>query len=130
MIWKKPNRHKDVFFNIANEGMSMGRIGKYLNERNVSEPVELLFYEVVKKDGKIVLKPLKKLTSKVPMSVIKAVLDHTISNSFYDRLINDLKARDVKDGTTIQLRAKFAKSHVEISPEFKGIMKLCEVDVR
>ena len=112
--------------NRINEVLIMAR---FFRERNTSDPVTLLFYEAKKVGTEQVLKPLPKLTAKVPMSVVKAILDHTIARSFYDRLIEDLKKRGVAQGITIQLRAKFDPSHKEISPDFKGILKLCEVDI-
>ena len=105
-------------------------MARFFREINASKPVTLLFYEVKKGDAGKVLKPLPKLTTKIPMSVVKAVLDNTIAGSFYDRLVEDLKKRGIKAGSTIQLRVKFEESHKDISQEFKGILKLCEVDIQ
>lgn len=94
----------------------------------LNERVELTFYKVTEKDGKKLLKPLSIKTS-VPISVVKAVLDRTIVDSFYQRLSNDLLERGVEAGTTIQIRANFSKSNATVDPAFKGIHVLCEVKV-
>lgn len=93
-----------------------------------TERVDLIFYKIIEKDGKRMLKPLDLKTS-VPIAVIKAVWDNTIVESFYDRLARDLEARGVEKGTTVQLRVKFSKSNSTIDPAFKGTHVLCEVKV-
>lgn len=94
----------------------------------LNERVELLFYKVIEKEGKRMLKPLDLKTS-VPIAVIKAVLDNTVLDSFYERLAKDLQARGVEPGTLVQLRAKFSKSNSTFNPAFKGTHVLCEVTV-
>jgi len=91
--------------------------------------VELLFYEVVEKNGKKLMKPLK-LNTSVPVSVVKAVLDRTIVDSFYQRLASDLLARGVKAGKIVQVRADFSKSEGIFEDNFKGTKVLCEVKVQ
>ncbi|HLD59711.1 MAG TPA: hypothetical protein VI912_01855 [Candidatus Bilamarchaeaceae archaeon] len=105
-------------------------MAKKFRERIPSEPVELLFYELVTKKDAKTLKPLKDLNTKAPMSIVKAVLDNVISESFYTTLNKDLKSRGVKEGTVVQVRAKFNESHQEISPQFKGTLVLCEVTIK
>lgn len=94
----------------------------------LNERVDLVFYTVTEKDGKKILKPLAIKTT-VPISVVKAVLDRTIVDSFYQRLSSDLLERGVKTGTTIQVRANFSKSNADVDPAFKGTHVLCEVKV-
>lgn len=93
-----------------------------------NERVELLFYKVIEKKGKRMLKPLDIKTS-VKIAIVKAVLDNTIIDSFYDRLAKDLQERGVEAGTLVQLRAKFNKSNSAIDPAFKGTHMLCEIKV-
>jgi hypothetical protein len=97
--------------------------GEAINER-----VELLFYEVLEKKGKRLLKPLK-LNTSVPVSVIKAVSSGTIADSFYQRLAKDLLDRGVAAGTLVQLRAKFSKSSAAIESAANGTHILCEIKV-
>ncbi|MFH1521251.1 MAG: hypothetical protein ABID61_06400 [Candidatus Micrarchaeota archaeon] len=94
----------------------------------LNERVELIFYKVTEKDGKKLLKPLK-INTTVPISVVKAILDRTIVDSFYHRLANDLLERGVKSGTTVQIRANFSKSNAAVDPAFTGTHVLCEVKV-
>src|SRR3989338_172112 len=91
-----------------------------------NERVELLFYKVLEKNGKRMLKPLDIKTS-VPIAIIKAVLDNTIIETFYERLAKDLQTRGVEPGTTVQLRAKFSKSNTAVDSALKGVHILCEV---
>ena len=93
-----------------------------------SEKVELLFYKVIKKSGKKMMKPLQ-FKTKVPLAMVRAVLDNTIVMTFYNRLADDLRSRGVKEGTTVQLRARFSALHAEIHPDFHGTKILCEVTV-
>ncbi|MBI2079379.1 hypothetical protein HYT84_01330 [Candidatus Micrarchaeota archaeon] len=94
----------------------------------VNERVELIFYKVIEKDGKRMLKPLDIKTS-VPIGVVKAVWDNTIVETFYERLANDLRERGIEEGTLVQLRVKFSASNTEFDPGLKGIHVLCEVKV-
>jgi hypothetical protein len=94
----------------------------------MNERVELLFYEVITKGNRKMMKPID-LNTTVPISVVKAILDNTIVDTFYERLENDMRARGVKPGTKVQLRAKFSKSNATFNPEFKGTVVLCEVVV-
>ncbi len=98
--------------------------GSVANER-----VQLAFYKVLEKNGKKMMKPLPELKTDVPIAIIKAVLDNTITESFYDRLARDLLARGIETGTTVQLRAVFSKSNAMVDPAFKGTHVLCEVKV-
>lgn len=105
--------------------VSMRRLER---EAAINERVELLFYEVITKGNSKMMKPIK-LNTTVPISVVKAILDNTIVNTFYERLENDMRMRGVKPGTKVQLRAKFSKSNTTFNPEFKGTVVLCEVTV-
>ena len=93
-----------------------------------NERVDLLFYKVVKKGEKGMLKPID-LKSNVPFVVIKALLDNTTTDGFYEKLAADLLQRGVQTGTTVQLRAKFSKSNATIDPAYKGTRILCEVNI-
>jgi hypothetical protein len=53
------------------------------------EPVDILFYIVVEKDGERILKPLKYKGS-LSLGLIRAILDNTITPSFYQTLSEDL----------------------------------------
>lgn len=93
-----------------------------------NERIELLFYKVIEKGGKRMMKPLD-IKTNIPIAIVKAVLDNTITDNFYDRLAKDLRARGVEPGTMVQLRANFSKSNSTIDPAFKGTHVLCEVTV-
>ena len=93
-----------------------------------SEKVDLLFYRIIEKDGKRMLKPLK-LKTKVPLKLVRAIADNTIISVFYETLANDLRARGVEPGSKVQVRAKFSSSHEMLDPALKGTRILCEVDV-
>lgn len=99
-------------------------------ERNAiaNERAELLFYKVVEKDGKRMLKPLA-MKTQVPLAIVKAVLENTIVDRFYETLSNDLKQRDIEDGTIVQLRVRFSRSNTLANPAYKGTRILCEVNV-
>jgi hypothetical protein len=99
-----------------------------LNRRLANESVELLFYLIIEKDGKRMLKPLK-IDSKVPLKLIRAISDDTVLPGFYTKLSQDLRERGVQPGSKVQLRAKFSPSHEMIDPVLKGIKILCEIDV-
>ena len=99
-----------------------------LNRTMASEKVEVLFYKVITKDGKRMLKPLG-FTTKVSLGVVRAILDNTVIPSFYDVLSKNLIERGVAAGSKVQLRAKFTESHTMLNPELKGTRILCEVEV-
>ncbi len=104
-------------------------VSKRSLERSAAmEDVELLFYQVVEKDGKRMLKPLR-LDSKVPLKLVRAIADNSIVPEFYSTLARDLMKRGVEPGTTVQMRAKFSKNHELIDPVLKGIKVLCEVEI-
>ncbi len=90
--------------------------------------VDLLFYKVIEKDGKRMLKPLA-IKTQIPLIMVRAILDNTIIDTFYEQLSKDLQKRGIKEGTLVQLRAKFDKSHTMINPEYDGTLMLCEVKV-
>ena len=78
-------------------------------DRNLAlEKVDVLFYKVIEKDGKRMLKPLK-LDTKVSLKLVRAIADNTIITSFYDTLSKNLRERGVAPGTKVQLRAKFSE---------------------
>jgi hypothetical protein len=101
---------------------------KNLDKSLASERVALLFYKVIEKDGKQMLKPIK-LESSVPLKLVRAIADNTIISSFYETLAEDLRKRGVEEGTKVQVRAKFSESHEMLDPALKGTKVLCEVDV-
>ncbi len=98
-------------------------------DRNLAnEKVDLIFYLVIEKGGKRMLKPLK-LDTKVSLKLVRAVADNTIIPSFYDTLARDLREKGVAPGSKVQLRAKFGPAHEMLDPVLKGTRILCEVDV-
>jgi hypothetical protein len=99
-----------------------------LDKSLASERVDLLFYKVIEKDGKRMLKPIKLETS-VPLKLVRAITDDTIIPGFYDQLSKDLQKRGVEEGTKVQVRAKFNETHEMLDPALKGTKVLCEVDV-
>jgi hypothetical protein len=99
-----------------------------LDRSLASERVPLLFYKVIEKSGKQMLKPLKLETS-VPLKLVRAISDNTIIPSFYETLAKDLAKRGVEEGTKVQVRAKFSESHEMLDPALKGTRILCEVEV-
>jgi hypothetical protein len=101
---------------------------KQLERSAANEPVDLLFYKIIEKDGKRMLKPLKS-ESNVPLKLVRAIADNTIVSSFYATLARNLMERGVKEGTKVQLRAKFSPNHELIDPVLKGTIVLCEVDI-
>ncbi|MBU0532019.1 hypothetical protein KKB44_00845 [Candidatus Micrarchaeota archaeon] len=99
-----------------------------LDKSLASEGVDLLFYLIIEKKGKRMLKPLK-IDTKVPLKLVRAIADDTIIPSFYSTLAKNLRERGVAPGSKVQLRAKFSPSHEMIDPVLKGTRILCEVDV-
>ncbi|MFH1394126.1 MAG: hypothetical protein ABIH29_04565 [Candidatus Micrarchaeota archaeon] len=99
-----------------------------LDRSLASEEVDLLFYLIIEKGGKRMLKPLK-IDSKVPLKLIRAIADDAIVPSFYDTLARNLRERGVASGSRVQLRAKFSPNHEMVDPSLKGTRILCEVDV-
>lgn len=93
-----------------------------------TEKAELLFYKVIEKKGKKMMKPLD-MKTKTTLAVVRAVWDNTIIDRFYEQLVTDLRARGIAEGTTVQLRVRFSKSHQEINAAYKGTQILCEVKV-
>lgn len=104
------------------------RTRRNLDRSLAAEDVELLFYLVMEKEGRRMLKPLK-IETKVPLKLIRAIADDTIVPSFYSRLAQDLRSKGVEPGSKVQLRAKFSSTHEMIDPALKGTRVLCEVDV-
>jgi len=101
---------------------------KNLDRSLANEPVELLFYLIVEKEGKRMLKPLK-IETKIPLKMVRAIADDTIVPAFYSKLAKDLRDKGVEPGSKVQLRAKFSSTHEMIDPVLKGTKVLCEVDV-
>ncbi len=99
-----------------------------LDRSLANEPVELLFYLIIEKGGKRMLKPLK-IETKIPLKMVRAIADDAIVPSFYTTLAKNLQERGVAPGSRVQLRAKFSPSHEMIDPVLKGTRILCEVDV-
>ncbi len=99
-----------------------------LNRNLALEKVDILFYSVIEKSGKRMLKPIK-LDTKVSIMMIRAILDNTIIPDFYSTLSKNLLDRGVKEGTVVQLRAKFSESHALVDPVLTGTKILCEVKV-
>src|SRR5271157_6336962 len=93
-----------------------------------SEMVDILFYNVIQKDGKRMLKPLA-IETKISLMMVRAILDNTIISTFYDTLSRNLQERGVKEGSVVQLRAKFSSNHSMIDPQLTGTRILCEVKV-
>lgn len=101
---------------------------KNLDKRLAAEKVDILFYKVIEKDGKRMLKPLK-IDTKVSLGVVRAIADDTVLPSFYEILAKNLRDRGVPAGSKVQVRAKFSAAHEMLDPALKGIRVLCEVDV-
>lgn len=99
-----------------------------LDKSLATEPVDLIFYLIIEKKGKRMLKPLK-LDTKIPLKLVRAIADDTIVPSFYSTLAKNLLERGVDPGSKVQLRAKFGPSHELVDPVLKGTRILCEVDV-
>lgn len=92
------------------------------------EPVDVMFYLVVEREGKRMLKPLK-LDTRIPLKMVRAIADGTIIERFYETLSKDLRARGVEPGSKVQMRAKFGSAHAMLDPALKGTRVLCEIDV-
>jgi len=101
---------------------------KNLEKRLAAEKVDIIFYRVIEKGGKRMLKPLK-MDTKVSLGVVRAIADDTVVPSFYDTLARNLRERGVPAGSKVQVRAKFGPAHEMLDPALKGIRVLCEVDV-
>ena len=101
---------------------------KNLDKRLAAEKVDILFYKIIEKDGKRMLKPLK-LDTKVSLGVVRAIADDTVVPSFYDTLARNLRERGVPEGSRVQVRARFSEAHEMLDPALKGVRVLCEVDV-
>jgi hypothetical protein len=99
-----------------------------LDKSAANEPVDLLFYKIIEKEGKRMLKPLK-IETKVPLKLVRAIADDTVLPSFYSTLSKNLQERGVEPGTKVQLRAKFSPNHELLDHALKGVRVLCEVDV-
>jgi len=92
------------------------------------EKVELLFYVIIERGGKRMLKPLK-IDAKVPLKLVRAIADDTVIPTFYETLAKDLRERGVVPGSKVQVRAKFSPVHELVDPVLKGTRVLCELDV-
>jgi len=103
-------------------------VSRNLDRAAATEKVDILFYLVIEKKGKRMLKPLK-MDTQVSLKLVRAVLDDTIVQSFYSTLSENLRERGVAPGSRVQLRAKFSPSHEMIDPALKGTVVLCEVEV-
>jgi hypothetical protein len=93
-----------------------------------AEKVTILFYTLIEKNGKRMLKPLA-FDTQISLKMVRAILDNTIISSFYDTLSRNLEDRGVPPGSTIQLRAKFSPNHAMIDPQLTGTIVLCEVKI-
>jgi len=93
-----------------------------------SEKVTIVFYKVIERSGKRMLKPLK-FDTHVSLKLVRAIADNTVVLSFYDILAKNLRERGVAAGSKVQLRAKFSPAHEMLDPALKGTRVLCEVDV-
>ena len=93
-----------------------------------SEKVDILFYLILEKDGKRMLKPLN-FDTKISLGLVKAILDDTVIPSFYDTLSKNLIERGVARGSKVQIRAKFSPGHAMLNPDLKGVRVLCEVNI-
>ena len=92
-----------------------------------NERVPLLFYEVIEKKGKRMMKPLK-IKTEISFAMVKAISENTIIEKFYEQLSKDLKNRGIAQGTLVQLRADFSKCNTAIDQAHKkGTHVLCEV---
>jgi hypothetical protein len=99
-----------------------------LDRSLANEKVDVLFYQVIERDGKRMLKPLK-IETKVSLKLVRAVADNTIIPSFYETLSKNLRERGVAPGTKVQLRARFSADHEMLDPALKGIKIICELVV-
>jgi hypothetical protein len=92
------------------------------------ESVEIVFYRIIEKDGKRMLKPIA-FKTKVSLGLVRAIADDTVIPSFYSTLSSDLRKKGLEPGTKVQLRAVFSESHAMLDPALKGTRVLCEVVV-
>jgi hypothetical protein len=99
-----------------------------LEREMASEKVDILFYQIIEREGKRMLKPLK-IETKISLMFVRAILDNTVIPSFYDTLAKNLLERGVAPGSKVQLRAKFSETHAMFNLELKGTRILCEVEV-
>jgi hypothetical protein len=99
-----------------------------LDKGLASEKVTIIFYQIIERSGKRMLKPLK-LDTHVSLKLVRAIADNTVVLTFYDILAKNLRERGVKPGSKVQLRAKFSPAHEMLDPALKGTRILCEVDV-
>jgi hypothetical protein len=99
-----------------------------LDKSLASEKVDIIFYLVMEKAGKRMLKPLK-LDTKVSLGVVRAIAADTVVPGFYVTLARNLLERGVPAGSKVQVRAKFGPAHEMLDPVLKGVRVLCEVDV-
>ncbi len=98
-------------------------------DRNLAqEKVDIIFYEVVAKGGKRMLRPLK-FDVKIPLKLVRAIADNTVIPRFFDTLASDLRQRGVAAGTTVQMRARFNEVHAMVDPALKGTRVICEIAV-
>lgn len=74
------------------------------------------------------LKPID-IKTKISLKMVRAILDNTIISGFYSTLSRNLIERGVKEGSLVQLRAKFSPEHAMIDPQLSGTKILCEVNV-
>lgn len=101
---------------------------KMLNKSMASEKVDIVFYLVIEKGDKRMLKPLG-FDTQISLGLLRAVLDDTVIPTFYDTLSKNLRERGVTPGSRVQLRAKFSQSHKMIDPQLTGTKILCEVTI-
>jgi hypothetical protein len=95
-----------------------------------NEKVQLLFYLVIEKDGKRMLKPLKfEHDIQISLKLVRAIADDTVIPVFYETLQKNLLERGVKPGSKVQMRASFNEKHAMLDPVFTGTRVLCEVKV-
>lgn len=95
----------------------------------IKQTVPLLFYEVIERKGRKMMKPLD-IKTEITFAMVKAISENTIIEAFYERLSLDLRKRGVKEGTLVQLRADFSKCEGAVdSSQKKGTHVLCEVRV-
>ncbi len=99
-----------------------------LNKTMASEKVDIVFYLIIEKEGKRMLKPLG-FDTKISLGLVKAILDNTVIPTFYDTLSKNLIERGVAAGSKVQVRARFSETHTMMNPELKGTRILCEVEV-
>jgi len=98
-------------------------------DRNLAqEKVDISFYQVIIRDGKRMLKPLK-FSTQVSIKLVRAIAANTVIPRFFETLASDLRERGVAEGTKVQMRAKFNSVHEMVDPALKGTRVLCEIEV-